>query len=83
MSVLSGSIWLDVAVLFQQYAVESVLVVDMTTGHNDVLAALIELWTVTDVGHPQELPVLQAEAVAVGVDDLHVVARLLTAMLLA
>lgn len=51
--------------------------VDVATRHHNVLLAQLQHGAVAGVGSPQELAVLQAEAVAVGVDDLDVVPRLL------
>ncbi|TNN32571.1 hypothetical protein EYF80_057269 [Liparis tanakae] len=53
-----------VAVLLQQDAVERALVVDVAPRHQDVLAAAAQVGAVAHVLHPQELAVLQAEAVA-------------------
>lgn len=81
--VLAGPVRHHVAVLLQQDAVQRVLVVDVAPHHQDVLAALAQLGAVAHVGHPQELAVLQAEAVPVGVQHLDVVASLLTDVQLA
>lgn len=52
----------------------------MAAHHQYVLFTLLQVGAVAHVGGPQELPVLQAEAVPVGVDDLDVVARLLASV---
>lgn len=78
--VLSGFVRHRVALLVQQNAVERVLIVNVTTNHQDILFPLLQVRAVAHVGDPQELPVLQAEAVPVGVDDLDVVARLLASV---
>lgn len=52
----------------------------MTTHHQYVLSSLLQVGAVTHVRGPQELPVLQAEAVPVGVDHLDVIARLLASV---
>lgn len=78
--VLPGSVRNHVAVLLQQDAVQRALVVDVTTRHQDVLPPFLQLGAVAHVGGPQELAVLQAEAVAVAVHDLDVVARLLASV---
>lgn len=52
----------------------------MTTHHEYVLFPLLQTRTVTHIRNPQELPVHQTEAVPVGVDDLDVVTRLLSAV---
>lgn len=56
------------------------LIVNVTTHHEYVLFSLLQVGAVTHVRGPQELPVLQAEAVPVGVDDLDVIARLLASV---
>lgn len=56
------------------------LIVNVTTHHEYVLFSLLQVGAVTHVRDPQELPVLQAEAVPVGVDDLDVIARLLASV---
>lgn len=53
------------------------LVVNVTTRHQYILFPLLQVGAVAQIRDPQELPVLQAEAVPVGVDDLDVVTRLL------
>lgn len=78
--VLSGPVGRHVAVLLQQDAVQRALVVDVTAHHQDVLLPRLQARTVAQVGGPDELAVLQAEAVPVGVDHLHVVARLLASV---
>lgn len=78
--VLPGAVRRGVAVLLQQDAVQRALVVDVAADHQHVLPALLQAGAVAHVGDPQELPVLQAEAVAVGVEDLDVVARLLASV---
>lgn len=50
----------------------------MPSKHQHILVALLQKGTVTFVGGPQELPVLHTIAVAICVDDLDVVAGLLT-----
>lgn len=52
----------------------------MTAHHQYVLLPLLQVGAVAHIGGPQELPVLQAEAVPVGVDDLDVIARLLASV---
>lgn len=52
----------------------------MTTHHQYVLLPLFQVGAVTQIGGPHELPVLQAEAVPVGVDHLDVVACLLASV---
>lgn len=59
------------------------LVVNVSTHHQYVLFSLLQVGAVTHVRGPQELPVLQAEAVPVGVDDLHIVTCLLTSVQLS
>lgn len=78
--VLSGSVRHHVAVLLQQDAVQRVLVVNVTTHHEDILLPHVQVRTVADVRGPQELSVLQAEAVPVGVDHLDVVPGLLASV---
>lgn len=75
--VLPGPVGNHVAVLLQQDAVQRALVVDVATRHHDVLPPQLQQGAVAGVGSPQELAVLQAEAIAVGVEDLDVVPRLL------
>lgn len=78
--VLAGPVRHHEAVLLQQDPVQRALVVDVTTHHQDVLLPRLQAGTVAQVGGPEELPVLQAEAVPVGVDHLHVVAGLLASV---
>lgn len=78
--VLSGPVRRHVAVLLQQDPVQRALVVDVATHHQDVLLPRLQVGTVAQIGGPDELAVLQAEAVAVGVDHLHVVAGLLASV---
>lgn len=59
------------------------LVVDVTTHHHYILLPLLQVGAVAQIRSPEELPVLQAEAVPVGVDDLDVVTRLLASVKLA
>lgn len=80
LGVFAGPVGRHVAVFLQQDAVQRVLVVDVPPHHQHVLPALLQVGAVAHVGDPQELAVLQAVAVAVGVDDLDVVARLLPAV---
>lgn len=82
-SVLSRFIGYRVAVLLHQYPVQRLLVVNVATHHQYILAPFLQRGAVTHVGHPQELAVLQAEAIVVGVDDLDIVARLLAPVQLA
>lgn len=56
------------------------LVVDVTTHHHYILFPLLQVGAVAQIRSPEELPVLQAEAVPVGVDDLDVVTRLLSSV---
>lgn len=56
------------------------LIVNVTTHHQDILFPLLQVRAVAHVRGPQELPVLQAEVVPVGVDDLDVVTRLLASV---
>ena len=78
--VLSGSVRHHVAVLLQQDAVQRVLVVNVTTHHHYILFPVLQVGAVAQIRGPQELPVLQAEAVPVGVDDLDVITRLLASV---
>lgn len=78
--VLSGPVGAHVAVLLQQDPVQRALVVDVAAHHQHVLLPRLQAGAVTQVGGPDELAVLQAEAVPVGVDHLHVVARLLASV---
>lgn len=54
--------------------------VNVTTHHQDILSSHLQVRAVAHVRDPQELPMLQAEAVPVGVDDLDVVARFLASV---
>lgn len=56
------------------------LIVDVPTHHEYILFPLLQLRAVTHIRDPQELPVLQMEAVTVGVDDLDIVTRLLASI---
>lgn len=56
------------------------LVVNVTTHHHYILFPLLQVGAVAQIRSPEELPVLQAEAVPVGVDDLDVVTRLLASV---
>ena len=78
--VLSGSVRNHVAVLLQQDAVQRVLVINVATHHHYVLFPLLQVGAVTHIGGPQELPVLQAEAVPVAVEDLDVITGLLASV---
>lgn len=75
--VLPGPVGNHEGVLLQQDAVQRALVVDVAARHHNVLLPQLQQGAVTGVGSPQELAVLQTEAVAVGVEDLDVVPRLL------
>lgn len=78
--VLSGSVRHHVALLLQQDAVQRLLIVNVATHHQYILFPLLQVGAVAHIRDPQELPVLQAEAVPIGVDDLDVVARLLASV---
>lgn len=56
------------------------LIVNVTTHHQYILFPHLQVGAVTHIRDPQELPVLQTEAVPVGVDDLDVITRLLTSV---
>lgn len=80
---LSGSVRHNVTLLLQQDTVQCLLVVDVAAHHQYVLFSLLQVGAVTHVRDPQELPVLQAEAVAVGVENLDVIPRLLASVQLS
>lgn len=54
------------------------LIVDVAPDHQNVLPALLQQGAVAHIWDPQELSVLQAKAIPVSVDNLDVIASLLT-----
>lgn len=81
--VLLWSIQAYKAVSLQQYSVQSVFIVNMSPGHQNIFPFLQQIGAITGVGNPDVFPTQNREIVLIRQNHLHIITCLLPHKLLA